>query len=296
MAIGQDLLNVPMGDMIREMAFAIADAQLRLDQASMETAEMMGGLKTITDDDGNVTFEDSRIFFGAEYMTVAEALVTQFADSDNEAIANTLNGLTFSLDVLEGLAGTSSTSASATDYAAYMEEAQKALEVARLDDLAKATNIATNINDNRVANASKLEQQIRVPTRISMLELGFSPVFYNFVDTIIEVKISISMKTTSTVSGVTSTRVRTKTKEKKFLGIPFLGGRRSKRKQVSTTSVTGRYSNTYSYSAEGSSLLRTKLVPVPQPAILEERIQALMEAEAERKQAKLEALLSDPVA
>ena len=32
MAIGQDLLNVPMGDMIRDMAFAIADSQFQLDQ------------------------------------------------------------------------------------------------------------------------------------------------------------------------------------------------------------------------------------------------------------------------
>ena len=77
MSIGQELLNVPMGDMIREMAFAIADAQIRLDEASVETAEMMGGLKTIVDDNGQTTFSDSRVFFGAEYMTVGEALVTQ---------------------------------------------------------------------------------------------------------------------------------------------------------------------------------------------------------------------------
>ncbi|NJM78964.1 MAG: hypothetical protein HC854_03825 [Flavobacterium sp.] len=33
----------------------------------------------------------------------------------------------------------------------------------------------------------------------------------------------------------------------------------------------------YSYSAEGSSLLQTKLVPIPPPAVLEERIQLQME-------------------
>ena len=32
---------------------------------------------------------------------------------------------------------------------------------------------------------------IYLPSRVSMLELGFSPTFYQFVDTIIEVKISI---------------------------------------------------------------------------------------------------------
>ena len=62
--IGQELLDVPMGDMIRQMAFAIAEAQIMLDQNSIDVAEMMGGLRTITDELGNVRFEDSRIFFG----------------------------------------------------------------------------------------------------------------------------------------------------------------------------------------------------------------------------------------
>ncbi|WVM90436.1 hypothetical protein UMZ34_09950 [Halopseudomonas pachastrellae] len=46
------------------------------------------------------------------------------------------------------------------------------------------------------------------------------------------------------------------------------------------------YASKYSYSAEGSSLLRTKLSPVPPPPILEERIRAMMEeAEARRQPA-----------
>jgi hypothetical protein len=46
---------------------------------------------------------------------------------------------------------------------------------------------------------------------------------------------------------------------------------------VTAASVNATYSNKYSYTAEGSSLLRTKLTPVPPPAILEERIRQLME-------------------
>ena len=34
----------------------------------------------------------------------------------------------------------------------------------------------------------------RVPTKMSMMELGFVPTFYQFVDTIIEVKISITIQ------------------------------------------------------------------------------------------------------
>ena len=73
MGIGQELLNVPMGDMIRQMAFAIAEGQTKLDEASIQVAEMMGGLKTVYDAEGNVTFDDSRVFFGYEYMTVEAA-------------------------------------------------------------------------------------------------------------------------------------------------------------------------------------------------------------------------------
>ena len=43
-AIGQELLNVPMGDMIRQMAFSIAEAQYQLDENSINVAEMMGGM------------------------------------------------------------------------------------------------------------------------------------------------------------------------------------------------------------------------------------------------------------
>ena len=51
MAIGQDLLNVPMGDMIRQMAFAIADAQVQLDESSLRVAEMMSGERVERNDE-----------------------------------------------------------------------------------------------------------------------------------------------------------------------------------------------------------------------------------------------------
>jgi hypothetical protein len=50
----------------------------------------------------------------------------------------------------------------------------------------------------------------------------------------------------------------------------------SAKMRVSTVSAS--YSAKYQYSAEGSSLMRTKLVPVPAPAILEERIRAMIAA------------------
>ena len=171
MAIGQELLNVPMGDMIRQMAFAIADAQVQLDEASLRVAEMMSGQKIERKDDGTAGATiDTRILFGGE---------------------------------------------------------QK-----------------------------------------SMLELGFTPTFYQFVDTVIEVKIAVKIAqevaSTNTIKG-----------EMKTSRLTFGSGGISY--SVTTVPVDATYSSKYSFTSEGSSLLRTKLQPIPPPAILEERIRALIE-------------------
>ena len=105
--------------------------------------------------------------------------------------------------------------------------------------------------------------------KYSMLELGFTPSFYQFVDTIMEVKISISMTMSESASEGSSTV--------KAAGAvawsPFAAG-----SAMTATTVNASYASKYQYSAEGSSLIRTKLVPVPPPAILEERIRRIMDA------------------
>ena len=208
MSLGQDLLDVPMGDMIRDMAFAIADAQLQLDTASVRAAEMMSGKIIVRDedgqplmgDDGKPQTIDSRVYFGK-------------------------------------------------------------------DDKGD-------------------------PEQLSMMELGYSPNFYQFVDTIIEVKIAIKFtrETEYTRTSKSSNRTYENTKKQRKAGawsFGFLfGGSGSKKSnssqsKVKTSSVEATYSSKYSYSAEGSSLLRTKLKPVPPPAILQERIQNELEKNSE---------------
>jgi hypothetical protein len=153
--IGRDLLNVPMGDMIRDMAFAIAEAQVKLDEASIHTAAFMGR--------NEIAFDNSTL---------------------------------------------------------------------------------------------------------SMIELGFTPTFYQFVDTVIEVKIAIKI----TREEIEETQELTESRDSpSFFRRIFRGSR------ASTTTVDATYSNTYSYSAEGSSLLRTKLAPVPPPKALEDRIQIMID-------------------
>jgi len=104
--------------------------------------------------------------------------------------------------------------------------------------------------------------------QLSLLELGFTPTFYQFVDTIIEVKVSISMSSSHEYKR-SATTVTTKATG---FAVPFVAGL-----SMSASSVSASYAAKYQYSAEGSSLMRTKLVPVPPPAVLEERIRRVID-------------------
>jgi hypothetical protein len=76
----------------------------------------------------------------------------------------------------------------------------------------------------------------------SLIGAGFQPTLYQFTDTIIEVKMAISMNQTTEASVST---------EASGGWGPF------------SASVNASYSSKYSYSVEGSSLLRTKITPLP---------------------------------
>ena len=97
-------------------------------------------------------------------------------------------------------------------------------------------------------------------------------------DTIIEVKITIRF-TEETNAGTNSSA----SNRSGSVGLRFGFGRAGLSRQVSTSQVNASYSQKFSYSAEGSSLLRTKLTPIPPPAILEERIRQQMEIARENK-------------
>lgn len=104
----------------------------------------------------------------------------------------------------------------------------------------------------------------------SMLQLGFTPTFYQFVDTILEIKMSISMsKESSSKFGRSSVSASAKG------SVGFFSAKGS----MKATAVSASFASKYQYSAEGSSSIRTKLVPVPPPAILEERIRRIMDRE-----------------
>jgi hypothetical protein len=301
MSIGQDLLNVPMGEMIRDMAFAIADGQFQLDQSGMRTAEMMGGLQSVFDDAGNQTFDDSRIFFGYEYMTVRAALAYAiFDDSLTGALdEDSIRLKEVVLDLVRTLAPAS---ASVSDAARqkYLDGTDRSGADTLTGELDKPVPDPDAADPS--ATRSFLDTVVRIPIRRSMMELGFTPTFYQFVDTIIEVRIAIKMTRTREFSRTTTDTAReassARRRTRRGGGIAGLfGGRRSRsyagRSQVQTSQVDATYAGKYSYSAEGASLLRTKLVPVPPPAILEERIRGFMELEDEERRKQLARIAGD---
>ena len=141
MSVGQDLLDVPFGDMVLQLALAIAQGQYEMDRVCCEITKLMG----------------------TEEITL------------------------------------------------------------------------TNINTKDVV-------------KTTLLGAGFQPTFYQFTDTIIEVKMAISMQK--------STEKSVSAKAKAGFGI-------------FSASVNASYSSKYSYSVDGSSLLRTKITPIPPNSTLQ---------------------------
>lgn len=244
--IGQQLLDVPMGEMIESMAMSIAKAQMALDTNSIEVAEMMGGLAVVKGElngEEFINFKDSRVFFGKEKISVENAVVTYNTTQD---------------DALKNQIFSEATTANGTT--------------------TPGNNDDTFEPDPNNTGKIKLKSgnpvnEIIVPQRLSMLELGFSPTFYQFVDTMIRVSISISF----TREGSSSVSIDRNTESKSnSASFSWRKGLKTN-KTVTTTQVNANFSQKYSYSAEGSSILQTKLVPIPPPAVLEERIQQQME-------------------
>lgn len=171
MSIGQELLDVPFGEMVVQLASAIAEGQYKMDRISCKIAKMMGDPKKCSIEIPNFSRES--------------------------------------------------------------------------DD-----------SGDRDATTGK--------ETVSLIGAGFQPTFYQFTDTIIEVKISIKI---------------TKSTEATF-GSKF---------GCSVASVSASFSSKYSYSAEGSSLIRTKITPVPPSNFL----QTLLDLKAQMEQASFSGKLKE---
>lgn len=182
-SIGNAVTSVPIGDMVRAMALAIADAQFELDKSSMIAAEFMSGRRPLRDGQGQYLLDDKG-------RPLVEESLVQFG---------------YSIDA-----------------------------------------------DGK-----------RVPNMVSMLELGFVPTFYQFVDTVIEIKLALRVSQAPAA-------VDPSTGDVKAPGRTSGPGL-----TVSSAPVDALYAGAYNFNLELASVFRTKLVCVPPPPALEERLRAL---------------------
>lgn len=97
----------------------------------------------------------------------------------------------------------------------------------------------------------------------NLLELGLSPTFYRFTEAVMELRMAVS--TSEEVARTDPLKPRLKVSAS--LGRGGIG--------VRVQTITGSYSCRYQYASESSSRLRSKLVAIPAPALLEARIAAM---------------------
>lgn len=185
--VGQELLNVPFGEMIKEMALAIAESQLELDLNSIAVATNLA----------QTTLEPGTVVVAIEETVNEDGDIT-------------------------------------------------------------ATNVLLN------------------DAELSLLAFGLNPTFYQFSESIIEVKMEITMRSSSEFSLATDTSFSVRNKFKvnssfKTGGLAgFLFGKASANVENTTTtafstSINSRYKRKFGVEAHGTSLLKTTLLPVPPP-------------------------------
>ncbi len=187
-SVGQELLNVPFGEMIKEMALAIAEGQMALDMNSVQVAQTL-----------------------AETELDANSVVLYIEETVDE------------------------------------------------DGNVTATDVVTN------------------DAPMSLLTYGLEPRFYEFTESIIEVKMAITMKRESSAEIKYGSKFSLSSTTK-ISGSYSSGGLSSllfgkvKVKAENTTTVAysstfdAKYNSKYSFSESGTSLLRTTLKPVPPPS------------------------------
>jgi hypothetical protein len=151
------------------------------------------------------------------------------------------------------------------------------------------------------------------PDLMSLIELGFTPNFYQFVDTVLELRVAVSTKFEERrEEDTSSTRLHTDAVDQQSsyasqqgssysgggggwsfnwgwggvgassYGYGYSGSQSSqagssssfKAKNTELATVDAKYASTYNYAVEASSVVKTKIVPVPPPAVFEEIVRA----------------------
>ena len=144
-----------------------------------------------------------------------------------------------------------------------------------VDGIARA-QFAMDMNSIRTAELMAQSTVDFDGEQISVLELGLTPVFYQFVDTVLEVKISVT--TTQETSKEKKTSKSTeKTKSDTEVSLGWFSVSATTTTTTSTKSVDARFASRFQYSAEASSAVSTRITPVPAPGPLMDLIRSLAE-------------------
>jgi hypothetical protein len=136
-------------------------------------------------------------------------------------------------------------------------ETLKFLASEQIDLIPQVTEIVQPSTSSVTVDGKKVDvpgvsvtQQPATPVKTSLLQAGLLPTFYQFTEALIEVKLSITLKEASS----TETQKRPGFARRSII--------------ASAAPVNFRNQSTFSHTAEGSSLLRITMKPVPAPVRL----------------------------
>lgn len=153
-----------------------------------------------------------------------------------------------------------------------IEVAQALAETELPADSVIVTIKETRDEEGNVTDIEPLYNQDPMP----LLVYGLEPRFYEFTESIIEVKITITIRLERSIERTYDTKFSFKNRTEfegsyKSSGIASLLFGKAKASVKNTTEVAyvrsynAKYAQKYSYEAQGASLLRTTIKPVPAP-------------------------------
>lgn len=121
--------------------------------------------------------------------------------------------------------------------------------VPEVTEIVEPTSGSAQLSDGRTVDytSARVRSSGAQPVTLNLLQLGIQPTFYQFTEASIEVKISVSMRRSSEQSTNGSLRAY-------------------------AAAVNFRTASMYSYAAQGSSVLRATLKPVPPPPRVQPQI------------------------
>lgn len=148
--------------------------------------------------------------------------------------------------------------------------------------------------------------------KISMLEAGFIPSFYHFVDTILEMKMEVNIReeksthfnyketTSQKMEMEMGVELSAKAKVNAYIASAEVGMKahwKQKATSAYSKSIDAGHAQKFSQDLSATSLMRTKLVPVPAPEVLVERIRLLLQKLRDDTEQGLwgEVPLADPI-